>query len=326
MSTQKEKFIHWLDDLIGNGKVCDRNTAEFLRKFKKVYQANDALFADYRGKYFAIKNGCLMPLCFDSPSDIGQLRLKEYYGCFMLLIPNNERYCDTAQRFNSLSREIGHRNLQGGGSSFDEPRVDVELSTTEEGHKFRGSYMVDTGASDTSCPATKVDASSGGDFSQKRTLWDWLPCFKKDIRESVSVPYWGSNDGVSSTVPISVSTANGSITAQRAYLEKSFLNMKVGSLQPIDVNHLLLDDSVDSLLLGRDILLKHFTTTFSRAQNGNDGLMTLTEREGLSQPSSPGISPTFATVSSRVSKLFSSGTNNKTTTDWKIEHLLFGNN
>jgi hypothetical protein len=128
-------------------------------------------------------------------------------------------------------------------------------------------------------------------------------------------------------VPVDVDTAGGTILSMRAYFTET-LQLTVAGLRNIEVKHLLLDPVGTvggSLLLGRDILFKYFSTSISREPGEKNATVTVTEIE--SDDSAPAPLPTkmfsqCVGADGYFTKLLSSKPSKGA--GWKLEHILFG--
>ena len=159
-AAEKKKFIEWIDRVI-RSNICDLETINCLRRLKDVYQNEEHVLDEIRGKYIALKDGNMLPLIFDTPSHITDAKLTEYYGSVQIFIPDGSRICDSAQILNRDSHSFGVNmtKMVGGGESYAPAKVDV-LLLDNDSNSYQSRYVIDTGASDTSCSATVTKATT----------------------------------------------------------------------------------------------------------------------------------------------------------------------
>ena len=125
------------------------------------------------------------------------------------------------------------------------------------------------------------------------------------------LPFWGSRHMLNRE-HLSVRTANGGRSSQRLLLPRNFLSMRVGETAGIEVRHLILDEIVENsadsrslnqdLLLGRDIIFKHFKLCAEKLV-GQRPIVTLTPRGEITPPSSPSAAEA---VRDRLKRAFTS--------------------
>ena len=118
------------------------------------------------------------------------------------------------------------------------------------------------------------------------------------------------------------------MTSARVFFSDA-LQMQVAGLKNIEVRHLLLGPigtTAKSLLLGRDILFKHFSTSITRKPREECAVVTVTELEALETMESVPSVPTTTSHAFRASDDVIARLASKPLPKggWKIEHLLFG--
>jgi hypothetical protein len=289
-----QKEIENIEDMLNHPLSYRARDLRSLEVFLVCLKNN--LLRGHEGRFVVINDGELWPRTFASAHDIfGEEGLKGNVENTVYMVPTDIN--------------VGRTTMMASNTQLfptqNEPTMDVKLIATLSDNSTKehsGTFLVDTGASETSCivhswhdNGQKFDDSSKGDQYSCVTQ-TWLP-----------LPFWGKGNAPFHTREsnIHVDTANGEQRATRLRFEEGILQAQVGDMAPVTVKTLLLPPSKaktlhlpkttgthvsfrepvspPNLLLGRDILFKHFNLEISK-EPSCDVLLTLTERDPKTPP------------------------------------------
>ena len=145
----------WLDGIAN--KVTSKKQKQNILAFKMLLQEYHDELDEFRGKYIAMRDGLLLPFSFHQPGDACEDGIKDAY---LFFVPTEDRFCDSASMFtqNTHTIQMNGKATKGRGSIYSPPLVNVTLTMTCDGKevKKKERYLVDTGATDTSCPRAFV--------------------------------------------------------------------------------------------------------------------------------------------------------------------------
>ena len=289
----------WLDSII-NDKVTSKSNQRDLLVFKALLQEHPNELEECRGKYVAVDRGKLLPFWFHQPGDACEADMQVTYFFF---VPTVDKFCSSASMFKQSTHTITVKKM---GTTTNEenvyhcPQVNLKLTTSCDGKEVVKSdrYLVDTGATDTSCPRKFVQMDNVNETPRPQPtrisrLVQWAtgrnPMHENhDDEASKIVPFFGAFDNSNRVESLVIDTANGTRNSQRIFFRQGFLQMDVENTGKIDVPHLLFDAHSDcdpirqgndmelnrNMVLGCDILFKNFTVTMSKKQ-GNSPTVTL---------------------------------------------------
>lgn len=292
---ERDECLNWIKERI-NEDMIDEDERMNFQAFQRVLENTDVL-ENHSGRFLLIRKGLVWEDTFGSPQDTFSEEFDD--ECILFRIPTDVHSNDTAIFATST---VGETN-----GTFNEIIVPVKLMIKKipigytGPQDFQGDFMVDTGASDTSCPCYVGDLTnqslSGPDNDGKYSItgtWNMLA-------------FWGKQKLACRKQPTSVHTANGKFTTKKLHFDKGQLSMIVGDSEEVEVKGLLMPPDLkkdfkrtaalkdqpleppqwtNKLLLGRDILFKHFTTTISKEVEKNT-TVTFNKREHVTPPASP---------------------------------------
>ena len=160
------KCCQWLDSIM-ESKFTTEEDRRILRIIKKLLQDYPEELDGYRGHYLAFKNnGELCDHYYKTPDDAADNGL---VGAYIFFVPTLDKFSDEATMFSktlkSCSVEVG-RMTDTEAEVYHEPIVPVTLTATfaddvNASVHTRQRYLVDTGASDTSCPRQFCNSAVG---------------------------------------------------------------------------------------------------------------------------------------------------------------------
>jgi len=138
--------LEWVNDCINDEKIGEGEKLNFVA-FQKALNSPE-IVENHGGRYLLIRNGVVYRDTFESPQDA----ICDEFGddCILYRIPNVDDF-DTASIFYSGTTE------SNGNESFKEFLVPVTITINNPpagcvSTEYSGNFMVDTGATYTSCP------------------------------------------------------------------------------------------------------------------------------------------------------------------------------
>ena len=142
----------WIDSII-NDKITSMNDRRDLLVFKTLLQEHPNELEEFRGKYLAVNHGKLLPFWFHQPGDACEANLELTY---LFFVPTEDKFCSSASMFKQSTHTITVKKMgtTNGENVYHCPQVNLKLTTSCDGKEVVKSdrYLVDTGATDTSCP------------------------------------------------------------------------------------------------------------------------------------------------------------------------------
>lgn len=279
-SANMERQINWMKTLLDDSTLSSSERLN-CQSYLSALQCEEIV--DHEGRYLLIKDGEIYPESFLTPQDTFRDELDDLYGIFY--IPTKDELGECGATLNYYEATSGRI-----GDSFEEPTVPITFSahdkitntTIKDSEK---NYLVDTGASDTTCPTTfKFEG-------EKDSQHSWRP-----------LAFWGtSHIACRKSPPISCGTAGGDVKVYRLYFEKGQLKAEIPNCPQVDVNSVVIqtpflcspkvgkltskpvEPKSSKLLLGRDILFKHFNLSITKPV-GESAKVNLTPRTPTTPP------------------------------------------
>ena len=169
-----EECLDWIKERI-NEDLIDEDERMNFKAFQRVLENTD-VFEHYSGRFLLIRKGLVWEDTFTSPQDTFSEEFDD--ECMLFRIPTDVHCCDATIFATST---VGETN-----GTFDEIIVPVKLMIKKKPIGYTGpqdyeaDFMVDTGASDTSCPCYVGDltrSESGPDNDEKYSItgtWNML--------------------------------------------------------------------------------------------------------------------------------------------------------
>jgi hypothetical protein len=290
MEQTKESEIRYLKSCLNDDLVDDDEKVN-IKAFIDALESG--LLDEHEGRLAIFLNGEILGGTFESTSSFQSLKpITDNNSYWLFKIPGGLSEFATAYHNHSISISA----IPGNGIRVPVQFLENGTQIGEQQH-----YEVDTGASDTSCPiimsgeCTTEVLKTEGDRSDVQLSWKvWA--------------FGGSRKLACDRHPKLHTLADGSsIRVKELIFKKSQLSAQIGDCEPVEVKSLVLPQRIVEvktlqknlldakmhpprnrypLLLGRDILLKHFNFDYSK-EVGQEGTFRLVNRNEITPPPSP---------------------------------------
>ncbi|RYH03696.1 hypothetical protein EON65_47185 [archaeon] len=308
MTSAFQSYFEWINQQCEDPANEDEEQQNF-KSLLRILLQEPCLLAEHQGRYLVIRRGDIWPETFNSPEHTFR---EDFEGCMLFQIPK-EGAIPSGQIMASTAISVADQE-----GIFDEvkAKVTIRVKNPSSGvllQSFSGDFLIDTGASDTSCPSTSNTILSNHEVK------DSANHLASDKATYVSIwktlAFWGPAKIALRKQPLNMLSANGSYRASRLHFARDTLSMIVEDSNEFDVKSLLLPPNVvvqyersralatqipprepskqdllarDTLILGRDILFKHFDISVTKPL-GEAPIVTLKDRASITPPASPSL-------------------------------------